>query len=76
MRNTRMILLAGTALAGLAACNVLPSDPHSAASDVPHSANGGGWIGSGHEEAAETSSASTASDSTAQRGGHGFGSGN
>lgn len=74
MRSTRMILLAGAALAGLAACNALPSDP-TAASEVPYSANGG-WAGSGHDEAAETSSASTASDSSAQRGGHGFGSGN
>jgi ABC-type glycerol-3-phosphate transport system substrate-binding protein len=74
MRKTRMILLAGAALAGLAGCNALPSDP-TAASDAPYSANGV-WVGSGDGEAAETSSASTASDSTAQRGGHGFGSGN
>ncbi len=74
MRNTRMILLAGAALAGLAACNALPSEPHPVGANVPYSTNGV-VVGFGHEEAAE-SSASTASDSTAQRGGHGFGSGN
>lgn len=70
MRNTRMILFAGAALAGLAGCNLLPSAPQHAPADPVHSTRGV------YSEAVETTSASTASDSTTQRGGHGFGSGN
>jgi ABC-type glycerol-3-phosphate transport system substrate-binding protein len=76
MRKTRITLFAGAVLAGLAACSALPSEAHDPAkSDAGYSSNGV-YVGSGHEEAVETTSASTASDSTTQRGGHGFGSGN
>jgi hypothetical protein len=75
MKSTRMILLAGAAFAGLAGCNALPSGPQQQTTAAIYSTSGV-YVGSGHEEAAETTNASTASDSTTQRGGHGFGSGN
>ena len=78
MKQTRTTLFAGAAFAGLAACSALPSEPQQAtASDASYSA-GGVFVGSGHDDAVETTSTSTASDSTTttERGGHGFGSGN
>lgn len=77
MKSTRMILFVVAALAGagMTACNDLPSEPRQSATDPAFSASGG-FVGWGSEEAAGATSASTASDSTTQRGGHGFGSGN
>lgn len=76
MRNTRTLLIAGAAaLATLGACTNMPSAPEDNRAHAVF--DSGVLVGSGHDKAAETTSASTASDSTTtQRGGHGFGSGN
>lgn len=71
LRNLLLTVLACSALAG---CGESATEPAASAAAM---LSNGVLVGSGHDEGAViTSEGTTASDTTAQRGGHGFGSGN